>query len=180
MIIANLPEAKEPMLLPYYSIAEMLKYIPGNNTLKIELKGKMIFLSWNGGSASYPTEDVADYPGLPEMAARADGLVDGDTLIAAMMAALPYVATDATRPVLSGITLVLGTPIEIAAGDGFRMSHQALGLPFPLEEKIIIPSHAVSILCPCLQEDTTDSSHYCRVLGTGGHRQAATPHVCHR
>ena len=116
VVVANLPEAKEPMLLPYYAIAEMLKYIPGNNTLKIELKGKMIFLSWNGGSASYPTGDVADYPILPEMAARADGLVDGDTLIAAMMVALPYVATDATRPVLSGITLVLGTPIEIAAG----------------------------------------------------------------
>jgi DNA polymerase III sliding clamp (beta) subunit (PCNA family) len=146
MVIANLPEAKEPMLLPYYAIAEMLKYIPGNNTLKIELKGKMIFLSWNGGSASYPTEDVADYPVLPEITARADGLVDGDILIAAMMAALPYAATDTTRPVLSGITLVLGTPIEIAAGDGFRMSHQVLGLSFPLEEKIIIPSHAVAIL----------------------------------
>jgi hypothetical protein len=48
--------------------------------------------------------------------------------------------------VLSGVTLVLGTPIEVAAGDGFRMSHQVLGLSFPLEEKIIIPSHAVSIL----------------------------------
>jgi DNA polymerase III sliding clamp (beta) subunit (PCNA family) len=146
MIIANLLEAKEPMLLPYFSIAETLKYIPGSNTLKVELKGKMIFLSWNGGSASYPTEDVADYPVLPEMTARAEGLVDGDTLIAAMVAALPYVATDTTRPVLSGITLVLGTPIEIAAGDGFRMSHQVLGLSFPLEEKIIIPAHAVAIL----------------------------------
>ena len=72
--------------------------------------------------------------------------MDGDTLIAAMTAALPYAALDTTRPVLSGITLVLGTPIEIAAGDGFRMSHQVLGLSFPLEEKIIIPAHAVAIL----------------------------------
>ena len=44
MVIANLPEVKEPMLLPYFPIAEMLRYIPSNNTLKIELKGKTIFL----------------------------------------------------------------------------------------------------------------------------------------
>jgi len=40
----------------------------------------------------------------------------------------------------------LGSPIEVAAGDGFRMSHQVLGLSFPLEAKIIVPAHAVNIL----------------------------------
>ena len=89
MVIANLPEANEPMLLPYSAIAEMLKYVPGNETLKIEEKGKMIYLSWKDGNASYPTEDYMDFPVMPEMAARADGLVDGDSLIAAMLAALP-------------------------------------------------------------------------------------------
>ena len=146
MVIANLPEATEPMLLPYSSIAEMLKYVPGSETLKIELKGKIIFLSWSNGSASYPTEDFADFPILPELTARAEGLIDGDILIPAMLAALPYTAEDDTRPVLSGITVVLGNPIEVAAGDGFRMCHKALGLSFPLEEKIIIPRQGVAIL----------------------------------
>ena len=67
MVIANLPEAKEPMLLPYSAIAEMLKYVPGNETLKIEEKSKKIYLSWNGGNASYPTEDYRDFPIMPEM-----------------------------------------------------------------------------------------------------------------
>ena len=80
------------------------------------------------------------------MDARAEGQVDGDILIAAMLAALPYTAADTARPVLSGVTLVLGTPIEVAAGDGFRMSHQVLGLYFPLEEKIIVPARGVAIL----------------------------------
>ena len=62
MVIANLPKPQEPLLLPYSSIAEMLKYVPGSEALKIELKGKMVSLSWNGGSASYPTEDFADFP----------------------------------------------------------------------------------------------------------------------
>ncbi len=146
MIIADLPEAEEPMLLPFFSIADMLKYVPGNGTVKIEALNKKVSLAWDGGTASYPTEDVQDFPTLPEMPTRAEGSIDGDTLIPALLAALPYRATEDTRPVLSGITLVLGSPLEIAAGDGFRMSHQALGLFFPLEEKIIVPAHGVVIL----------------------------------
>jgi DNA polymerase III sliding clamp (beta) subunit (PCNA family) len=146
MVIVNLPEAKEPMLLPYSAVSSMLKFVPGMKMLKIELKGKAVSLSWEGGSASYPTEDVADYPIMPELAVKAEAMIDGDTLIAAMQAALPYVATDESRPVLSGITLVLGAPVEVAAGDGFRASLQALGLTFPMETKVIVPSHNVAIL----------------------------------
>ena len=146
MVIANAPEAKEPMLLPYSAVSSMLKFVPGMKMLKIELKGKAVSLSWDGGSASYPTEDVADYPIMPELAVKAEAMIDGDTLIAAMQAALPYVATDESRPTLSGITLVLGAPVEVAAGDGFRASLQALGLTFPMETKVIVPSHNVAIL----------------------------------
>jgi len=146
MVIADLPEAEEPMLLPFASLAEMLKYVPGNDTLKIEIEDKKVSLTWAGGYASYPTEAVQDFPVLPEMPTRAEGMIDGDTLIPAMLDALPYVATEDTRPVLSGITLVLGNPIEVVAGDGYRMSHQVLGLSFPIDEKIIVPAHGVAIL----------------------------------
>ena len=146
MVIADLPEAEEPMLLPFVSLTEMLKYVPGNETLKIEAQNKKVSLTWDGGTASYPTESVQDFPILPEMPTRAEGSIDGDTLIPALLAALPYRAIEESRPVLNGITLVLGSPLEVAAGDGYRMSHQALGLSFPLEEKIIVPAHGVLIL----------------------------------
>ena len=146
MVIADLPEAEEPMLLPFASLAEMLKYVPGNETIKIEAQNKKVSLVWSGGTANYPTQAIQDFPVLPEMPTKAEGMIDGDTLIAAMLAALPYVAADETRPVLSGVTLVLGSPVEVAAGDGFRMSHQVLALSFPLEVKIIVPAHAVNTL----------------------------------
>ncbi|MBI2851422.1 MAG: hypothetical protein HYX80_10385 [Chloroflexi bacterium] len=145
MVIYDLPQATEPMLLPYTSLADTLKYIPGN-TLKIEAQGRKLSLAWDGGTAVYPTEDVEDFPVLPELETRAEGLIDGDALVSAMQAALPYTATDSQRPVLSGVTLVLGSPIEVAAGDGFTMSHQVLGLTFPLEEKVIVPARSVSVL----------------------------------
>ena len=146
LVIADLPEAEEPMLLPFASIADTLKYVPGNGTLKIEVQNKKVSLAWDGGTASYPTESVQGFPVLPEMPTTAEGSIDGDTLIPAILAALPYTATETTRPVLNGVALVLGSPIEVAAGDGFRMSHQVLGLSFPLEAKIILPAHAVRIL----------------------------------
>ena len=146
MVIANLPEAKEPMLLPYSAVSAMLKYVAGTKMLKIELKGKAVSFSWDGGSASYPTEDAADFPIMPELVTKAEAMIDGDTLIAALQAALPYAATEESRPVLSGITLVLGAPVEVAAGDGFRASLQALGITFPMETKVIVPSHSVAIL----------------------------------
>ncbi|MFC2004861.1 hypothetical protein ACFLUY_01410 [Chloroflexota bacterium] len=145
MVIYDLPEATEPMLLPYASLADTLKYIPGN-TLKIEAQGRKISLAWDGGTAIYPTEDVQDFPVLPEQETRAECLIDGDTLVSAMQAALPYTATDTQRPVLSGVTLVLGSPVEVAAGDGFTMSHQVLGLTFPMEEKVVVPARSVFIL----------------------------------
>ncbi|GAI62126.1 unnamed protein product, partial [marine sediment metagenome] len=40
MVIADLPEAEEPMLLPFASLAEMLKYVPGNEMIKIEAQNK--------------------------------------------------------------------------------------------------------------------------------------------
>jgi len=145
MVIYDLPEATEPMLLPYASLADTLKYIPGN-TLKIEAQGRKISLAWDGGTAIYPTEDVQDFPVLPELETRAECFIDGDTLVSAMQAALPYTATDTQRPVLSGVTLVLGSPVEVAAGDGFTMSHQVLGIAFPIEEKVVVPARSVFIL----------------------------------
>ncbi|GAH99670.1 unnamed protein product, partial [marine sediment metagenome] len=51
MVIADLPEAEEPMLLPFASLAEMLKYVPGNEMIKIEAQNKKVSLVWSGGTA---------------------------------------------------------------------------------------------------------------------------------
>ena len=52
--------------------------------------------------------------------------MDGDQLIATMAALLPYAATEDSRPVLHGIHLNLGSPVTMAASDGFRATYQKL------------------------------------------------------
>lgn len=147
MIIAELPEAQEEMLLPFFSLADTLKYIPAYEMLTIEVKEKEgISLSWPEGNSSYPTKAPADFPVLPELKPRGDADIDGDLLVSTMMTVLPYAATGDNRPVLNGVTVILGNPIEVAAGDGYRLAHRSLGISFPLETKVIIPEHSVSVL----------------------------------
>ncbi len=149
MVIASLPEMKndKPVLLPFTSVLEMLKYVPGTDMLQITTEGKKVKLAYTGGSASYATEDSLEFP-IPssDVEVKAEGMLDGDTMVPAMLAALPYVSTEENRPALTGVALTLGSPIEVAAADSFRLSHQVLGFSFPKEEKVIIPADAVKVL----------------------------------
>ncbi|MDP2730290.1 MAG: hypothetical protein Q8O55_07400 [Dehalococcoidales bacterium] len=145
MVITAVPEAEGPICLPYADLADTLKYIP-DCKLDLKVENKMLTLTWPDGAASYPTMDAADFPVLPEMDNMGEGSLNGDQLIAAIGAALPYAATESERPVLNGVTVTLGNPVAVAAGDGFRMSHQVLPLSFPVEERIILPHRSVGVL----------------------------------
>ena len=142
----SFPEADGECLLPYHSIMELLKHVPGDDMLTIEPDGKKIKLSLRGGTATYDTGDPKDYPPVPEVVAKAEADLDGDLLVETLVSVLPYCSTETARPVLCGIALYLGKTIEVAAADGFRLAFQSLPLSYPVQETIIIPANTVSIL----------------------------------
>ncbi len=140
--------AKGGYLLPYKPVLDLLKRIPGYNTLGIESSGKTVELTWPGGKAAYETEtqETSEYPPFPKVDAEAEGTVDGETLVPALVSAALYCATETTRPVLNGVTVELGETTVTAAGDGFRMAYQTYPIAFPSQATVIIPSRSVSIL----------------------------------
>ena len=149
----NLSEAREAaFLLPLRAAIEVLKYVPGDEMLTLELQTKpasknfFLKLSWTSGSAAYAVKDVRDYPEIAFKEPRAEGNLNGDRLVEALVAALPYCATESTRPVLTGVTLYLGAVLQVAAADGYRLSFQSLNQPYPVEEKIVIPAKAITLL----------------------------------
>lgn len=151
MVVLELPEAEGECLIPHHQVSELLRYVPGNELLTIETEGKTLHLAWEGGKATYDTMAPEDYPPVPEV----DGgsaAVDGDPLVKALSSALPYCCTDDTRPMLTGVALFLGETTEVAAADGFRMAFQTLPLSFPVEETVIIPAKAVSVLASLWKE----------------------------
>ena len=146
MVMQSMPEADLTVLVPIADVTKVLQYTPGGEMLNIKAKRGEVTLSWPDGSATFPVEDTEDFPPVPEFEAEVEESLDTDVLIPAMVMVLPYAATEATRPVLQAVNLMLGDPVQVAAGDGYRMADQALALAYPKNINVLIPSHSVSVL----------------------------------
>jgi len=146
MVIVRMPEADGSFLFPYAEVMDMLKYVKAGDYLTMQHKRGELKLTWSEGEATYPSKDVADYPDIPAFEPQDEADIDGDSFLPALVAALPYVSTDPARGVLCGVTVQFGKPIEVSAGDGFRMAHIVLPLVYPVEHTTIMPADSVSVL----------------------------------
>jgi DNA polymerase-3 subunit beta len=155
-VMIDLPEADMDCLIPHKPVMQLLKYVPGPETLTIEANKELKF-TWDGGNASYPLAKVKDYPVIREITAKVKGTLDGNLLINALTSAAHYCARDETRPVLAGVTIFPGENLDIAAGDGFRMAYQTIAASFPIEQPLIIPSGAVWLINSLWRHTTPDA-----------------------
>ncbi len=145
-VVTAVPEVDLTVLIPFNDVVKVLKFTPGRELLTIKSKPGKLLLSWADGSATFPTEDPENFPEIPEFVPETEGSINTDILIPALVRVLPYAATDSQRAVLAGVTLVLGDPVKVAAGDGYRMADQVLPLSFPKEKIVILPSSSVRVL----------------------------------
>jgi len=147
-VALDMPEVDGQCLIPYRTVVELLKRIPGDETVTLEQKGMGLNLTWSGGKASYDANDPKDYPPFPKFDAKAQHSVDGDMLIGTLSLIADYCSSDEARPVLTGVTIYLNETLEVAASDGFRMAYQPLPIAFEAEgvNSIIIPARAVRLL----------------------------------
>ena len=141
-----MPEVDGIYLLNFQDVSKMIEYTNGGEFLNITRKKGKITLSWSEGKYTLPMLAEDTFPAVPDFKTVAEASLDTDTLIPAMIAVLPYAATDATRAVLAGVTVVFGNPMEVAAGDGYRLAHKALGLEFPENKVVVIPYSSVKAL----------------------------------
>ncbi|MFA4836772.1 MAG: DNA polymerase III subunit beta [Dehalococcoidia bacterium] len=144
-VIADFPEADGQALLPL-SLLDFLRYVPGDTVARIDPEGeRTMSISCNGSKRTFPYTDPDEYPPAPELPPL-DLHVDGDRLLEAMEMAAPYAARKDDRPVLKGVTLVIGKEgSHVAAGDGFRMFYK--GIPCKAEPTVrVIPEEAVSLM----------------------------------
>jgi len=147
-IALEFPEAEGACLLPFRTLHDLLKRVPGNEIMAFQQTNTHLELSWPGGKATYTTFDPQDYPPFPQVAVQAEKSVDGDSLVPALVSLIPYCATETTRPVLCGVAMALGENIQLAAADGFRLGVLQVPVSFPADgiNTIIIPAHAIELL----------------------------------
>ena len=146
LVVVSVPEADITTLVPFNDVLKVLKFTRGGETLHLEAKGGKLSLSWSDGKATFSVEDPETFPDVPEFVPTSEESLDTDILIPALASVLPYASTDSDRLVLAGVALMLRDPIEVAAGDGFRMAHRALPLSFPEDITTVLPSSSVTVL----------------------------------
>jgi DNA polymerase-3 subunit beta len=149
VVTVYLPEVTGECLLPFDRTIKLLKYVNGNDVLKIEAGKRTVTLVWSEGKATLEAESIEDYPQIPAIEPVIKCSLLGDILVPNLLSMLDYCATESSRPVLAGVSLFLGEPLEIAAGDGYRMAYKTLALslaPAGGIKTVVIPSRAVSVM----------------------------------
>ncbi len=146
MVITPVPEVDLTTLVPIADVAKLLHYTRGGELLHIEGEPGKLSLSWPGGSASFPVKEPEMFPPVPEFVPEVEESLNTDILIPALVSILGYAAKDDARPILAGVNLILGDPVRVAAGDGFRLADKVLKLSFQKDLSVILPRNSVSLL----------------------------------
>ena len=153
-ITVEFPEATDdPLLLPHQQLLSLLRHIPTATRLTINREGKFIKLTAGATGADFPVPgEVAEFPPLPKLQPAGEGQVDGDLFLKTATALAEYAATD-TRPILQCVCVTLGAPLEMVAGDGFRLAWQTIPLVLPAPnsppialKQLLLPAAAVASL----------------------------------
>ena len=147
-VVVQLPEAEGQCVLPFRTVADVLKLIPWNDTLMLEQRGKDVDLRWDGGKASYQVPEPDAFPPPLVVEVTVEQPVDGDILVPALLTMSEYCATETDRPVLNGVTLIPGEHVDVWGADGFQLAHMELPISFPMDgrDTLIIPATAVKVL----------------------------------
>lgn len=119
-------DGHEPMLLPP-SVAETLRYIPGDTPVVLTTEKSRVLLRAGGTGMAYTAGKPEDYPPIPtveEGEGAIHGVLSGDRFVESLLAVLPCAAGDDSRPVLQAV-LVHSTEegMTTVAADGYRMAY---------------------------------------------------------
>ena len=101
--------------------------------------------------------DADDFPPIPSVQDGGSLNLDPQELRTAITQVVFAAATDESRPVLTGVHLLMeGDQLTLAAADGFRLSVRSLKLAKPVKERleVIIPHRALAELNRLLPDET--------------------------
>ncbi|MFW6125516.1 MAG: DNA polymerase III subunit beta [Chloroflexota bacterium] len=138
----EMSEADETLLLPHKAALEFLRFTPGPKVAVITPTRGKVSIAVDGVETAFEVADPIDSPPIPDSGGEHEGVLDGDALLKALTAVLPYTAHEETRPVLSGVHLATGDTVEAVGADGFRLAWETIpgelaGPPMNIPRKAI-------------------------------------------
>lgn len=126
---------------------------PGHIDLEVEKEVLKIFTPMF--EARVVGMDSSDFPQIPQETGVDLLTIPSQEMLEALECTLFAVSTDETRPVLTGVLLIVkGKNLSLVATDGFRLSQKKLKLDLDSEEKrLILPKSALVEVLRLSRED---------------------------
>jgi DNA polymerase-3 subunit beta len=151
-------EEEGAITVPARLLGDFVNSLPSE---KIELtlapRSRQLKLVCARNQASMAGVDADDFPPIPSVEDGAAVQLDPQELRGAIAQVIIAAATDDSRPVLTGVDLVMeGDELTLAAADGFRLSVRKLTLSKAVKERteVIVPARALAELNRLLPEET--------------------------
>ena len=151
-------EEEGAITVPARLLTDFVNSLPGE---KIEMtlapRSRQLKLVCARNQASIGGIDADDFPPIPAVEDGGSLELDPQTLHSAISQVVFAAATDDSRPVLTGVDLLIeGDQLTFAAADGFRLSVRHMQLPKAVPERVevIVPAKALAELNRLLPEET--------------------------
>ena len=148
-------EEEGAITVPSRLITDFVNSLPAEKiSLTLSPRSKQVKLVCARNEATIGGMDADDFPPIPSV--EGDSLeIDAKMLREAITQVVFSAATDDSRPVLTGVDIVVeGDQLTMAAADGFRLAVRTLKLKKKVAEKqeVIVPARALSELNRLLQD----------------------------
>ena len=148
-------EEEGAITVPSRLITDFVNSLPAEKiSLTLSPRSKQVKLVCARNEATIGGMDADDFPPIPSV--EGDTLeIDAKMLREAITQVVFSAATDDSRPVLTGVDIVVeGDQLTMAAADGFRLAVRTLKLKKKVAEKqeVIVPARALSELNRLLQD----------------------------
>jgi DNA polymerase-3 subunit beta len=148
-------EDEGAITVPSRLLTDFVNSLPADKIdLSVSPRSRQVQVSCARNNATIGGMDADDFPPIP--AVEGDTLeIDAKTLREAITQVVFSAATDDSRPVLTGVDIVVeGDTVTLAAADGFRLAVRTIKLKKKVGEKheVIVPSRALAELNRLLQD----------------------------
>lgn len=148
-------EEEGAITVPSRLLTDFVNSLPAEKiSMTLAPRSRQVKLVCARNEATIGGMDADDFPPIP--AVEGDTLeIDAKTLREAISQVVFSAATDDSRPVLTGVDLVVdGNRLTLAAADGFRLAVRHLDLKKKVAERqeVIVPSKALAELNRLLQD----------------------------
>ncbi len=148
-------EEEGAITVPSRLLTDFVNSLPAEKiSMTLSPRSKQVKLVCARNEATIGGMDADDFPPIP--AVEGDTLeIDAKMLREAITQVVFCAATDDSRPILTGVDIVVeGDTLTLAAADGFRLAVRTLKLKKKVAERqeVIVPSKALSELNRLLQD----------------------------